>query len=162
MREDGNAGKGNNMKVLWVCNILPPVIGRYLGKEGSVKEGWISGILMRLAKEKENVELAICYPVSDTSQERKFEVFIGNDKKILCYGFAEDTVHPEAYGGTSLEKRMREILEDYQPRILHVFGTEYGHSLAAVKAFGDPAHTLVGIQGSNQRMCERIYGRFTA
>ena len=43
------------MRVLWVCNIMPPVIGQYLRKECSVKEGWISGILMRLAKEKEDV-----------------------------------------------------------------------------------------------------------
>ena len=61
------------MKVLWVCNIMPPIIGQYLGKECSVKEGWISGILMRLAEEKENVELAICYPVADPKEERKFE-----------------------------------------------------------------------------------------
>ena len=135
------------MKVLWVCNILPPVISRYLGKEGSVKEGWISGILMRLAEEKENVELAICYPVANSAEERKFEVFIGKDKNITCYGFAEDTVHPENYGGETLEKRMQEIIKDFQPQILHIFGTEYGHSLAAAKAFGNPGHTLVGLQG---------------
>ena len=59
------------MRVLWVCNIMPPLIGKYLGKECSVKEGWISGILMRIAKEKEDVELAISYPVADASEEKK-------------------------------------------------------------------------------------------
>ena len=44
------------MRLLWVCNIMPPVIGQYLGKECSVKEGWISGILARLIKEKEEIE----------------------------------------------------------------------------------------------------------
>ena len=57
------------MRVLWVCNIMPPVIGQYLGKECSVKEGWISGILQRLAKGNEDVELGICYPVADISEE---------------------------------------------------------------------------------------------
>ena len=68
-------------------------------------------------------------------------------KKIVCYGFAEDTVHPENYGGDGLEKRIGEIIRDYNPEVLHVFGTEFGHSLAAVKSFGNPKHTLVGIQG---------------
>ena len=118
-----------------------------MGKECSVKEGWISGILMRMMKEKEEVELGICYPVEDVSEEGKKEVVINDDKKIVCYGFAEDTVHPENYGGDGLEKRIGEIIRDYNPEVLHVFGTEFGHSLAAVKSFGNPKHTLVGIQG---------------
>ena len=135
------------MRVLWVCNIMPPVIGQYLGKECSVKEGWISGILMRMMKEKEQMELGICYPVAEVSEEDKKEVVINSEKKIVCYGFAEDTVRPENYGGESLEKRLGTIIEDFKPEVLHVFGTEYGHSLAAVKAFGNPKHTLVGLQG---------------
>lgn len=135
------------MRVLWVCNIMPPVIGQYLGKECSVKEGWISGILMRLAKEKEDVELAISYPVAEVSEEEKREAVIENNKKVTCYGFVEDTVHPETYGGESLEKRLKDILEDFQPEVVHIFGTEYGHALAAAKAFNRPERTLVGLQG---------------
>ena len=135
------------MKVLWVCNIMPPIIGQYLGKECSVKEGWISGILMRMMKEKEEVELGICYPVEDVSEEGKKEVVITDNKKIVCYGFAEDTVHPENYGGEILENRIGEIIRDYNPEVLHVFGTEFGHSLAATKVFENPKHTLVGLQG---------------
>lgn len=135
------------MRVLWICNIMPPVVGQYLGKECSVKEGWISGILMRLAKEKENVELAISYPVADATEETKAEVTLENNKKITCYGFVEDSVHPENYGGEELERRMGEIIHDFNPEILHIFGTEYGHSLAAAKAFGNPKKTLVGLQG---------------
>lgn len=135
------------MRVLWVCNIMPPVIGQYLGKECSVKEGWISGILMRLAKEKEEIELGICYPVMNASEEAKVQVMIENKKNIMCYGFVEDTVCPENYGGESLEKRLFEIIHDFQPQVLHIFGTEYGHSLAAAKAFHSPERTLVGLQG---------------
>lgn len=135
------------MKVLWVCNIMPPVIGQYLGKECSVKEGWISGILMRLAKEKEEVELAISYPVTEVREEEKKEVIIEKKKKIVCYGFMEDTVHTENYGGQALEERIGRIIRDFEPEIVHIFGTEYGHALAAVKAYGKPERTLVGLQG---------------
>ena len=144
------------MRVLWVCNIMPPIIGQYLGKECSVKEGWITGILMRLAKEKEEVELGICYPVEDAKEEGKNEIIIENKKKVICYGFMEDMVHPEIYGGDKLEKRMGEIVADFQPEILHIFGTEFGHAMAAAKAFDDPKHTLVGLQGVISE-CAREY-----
>lgn len=135
------------MKVLWVCNIMPPMIGQYLGKECSVKEGWISGILMRLSKEKEEVELGICYPVTEEKEAIKKEITLENNKNIACYGFCEDVICPEVYGGPKLEQRLKEIVEDFKPQILHVFGTEYGHALAAVRVFGNPQRTLVGLQG---------------
>lgn len=135
------------MKVLWVCNIMPPVIGEYLGKECSVKEGWISGILMRLAKEKTEIELAVCYPVLEKKEEEKKIISIEKLKNIACYGFLEDTINPEKYGEGILETRMAEIIQDFTPDVLHIFGTEYGHSLAAAKAMNQPAAVLVGLQG---------------
>ena len=135
------------MKVLWVCNIMPPIIGQYLGKECSVKEGWISGILARLAKEKEEIELGICYPVVEQAEEEKKVIQLENNKNIACYGYVEDTVCPENYGGESLENRLKEIIDDFQPEVLHIFGTEYGHSLAAARAMKNPGKTLIGLQG---------------
>lgn len=134
------------MRVLWVCNIMPPVVGQYLGKECSVKEGWISGILARLAKEKEEIELGICYPVADVTEETRVDIQLDN-KNITCYGYVEDTVHPENYGGDVLEKRFRNILDDFKPEVLHIFGTEYGHSLAAARVMNNPSKTLIGLQG---------------
>ena len=135
------------MRVLWVCNIMPPVIGQYLGKECSVKEGWISGILTRLAKEKEEVELGICYPVAELAEEEKRVIQLENNKNITCYGYIEDTICPENYGGESLENRLEEIIDDFQPEVLHIFGTEYGHSLAAARAMKNPGKILIGLQG---------------
>lgn len=135
------------MRVLWVCNIMPPVIGQYLGKECSVKEGWISGILARLAEEKEEIELGICYPVTERSEETKKVIQIYNNKNITCYGFGEDTIRPENYGGEVLEHRLREIMDDFKPEVLHIFGTEFGHSLAAAKAMDKSEKTLIGLQG---------------
>ena len=136
------------MRILWVCNIMPPAIGQYLGKECSVKEGWISGILTRMAKDdKEEIELGICYPVAEKSDEERKEVIIEDKKKIISYGFLEDMVHPEIYGGMLLENRLEVIIRDFKPDVLHIFGTEYGHSLAAAKSMNDPKHTLVGLQG---------------
>ena len=39
------------MKVLWICNIMLPVIAEALHKEASNKEGWLSGLLEQVAAE---------------------------------------------------------------------------------------------------------------
>ncbi len=134
------------MKVLWVLNLMPPAVGEKLGKECSVKEGWISGLLARMVKAKEEIELGICYPVAAKEEENKQTVRIGK-KNILCYGFMEDGSRPELYEEEALVKRFREIYEDFGADLLHVFGTEYGHCLAAVKTFNRPKRILVGLQG---------------
>ena len=126
---------------------MPPIIGQYLGKECSVKEGWISGILMRLAKETQGPELGICYPVECVQEEKKQQILLEQVKQVSCYGFYENTVQPELYDEEPLIKRFRQILEDFKPDVVHIFGTEFGHSLAVVKAFGNPKRTLIGLQG---------------
>ena len=135
------------MKILWVCNIMPPIIGQYLGKECSVKEGWISGILVRLARETQGPELGICYPVEHVQEEKKQQILLEQVKQVSCYGFYENTVQPELYDEEPLMKRFGQILEDFKPDVVHIFGTEFGHSLAVVKAFGNPKRTLIGLQG---------------
>ena len=140
------------MKILWICNIMPPVIGKALGIETSIKEGWISGILEQMTEAEEEIELSICYPIAKEAHRNNFSLEItselsGKTKKIECYEFYEDQVRPEVYGGTGLEKRMEEIFQKVRPDLLHLFGTEYGHSLAAVRAFRKKDKILVGIQG---------------
>lgn len=158
------------MRVLWVCNIVLPVIAKELNITSSNKEGWLSGLSSRIlcemksgdsektdsqmkeggfrtgSKEGENIVLGVCFPVSGLQD--KAEGIKGRlpDKELYYYGFLEDTVHEERYDA-ALEQRIREIIEDFRPDILHCFGTEYGHTYAAVRAFARPQRTLIGIQG---------------
>jgi glycosyltransferase involved in cell wall biosynthesis len=46
-----------------------------------------------------------------------------------------------------MEESIGAVLEDFKPDIVHIFGTEYPHALACVKAFNRPERTLIGIQG---------------
>ncbi|MCM1264503.1 MAG: glycosyltransferase family 4 protein, partial [Butyrivibrio sp.] len=41
----------------------------------------------------------------------------------------------------------KEIIADFKPDMIHIFGTEFPHTLACVRAYGNPARTLVSIQG---------------
>ena len=46
------------MRVLWVCNIMLPVIAQALSQEYSVREGWLSGILGRYLETENGAELS--------------------------------------------------------------------------------------------------------
>ena len=131
------------MKVLWVCNIMLPVIAGALHKEASNKEGWLSGLLEQVAAENSSdLELAVAFPVpADTEVPRRMQI-----ANITCYGFCEDTVHPDRYQ-PALEEELRRITEDFAPAVIHCFGTEYPHTLAVCRVFPYKEKILVGIQG---------------
>ena len=106
------------MRVLWVCNIMLPVIAQALSQEYSVREGWLSGILGRYLETENGAELSaadvtdsaaslggrqqgaetadaltlgIAFPVAPGREELSQRLQLGSYKKeVACYGFAED------------------------------------------------------------------------
>lgn len=141
------------MRVLWVCNIVLPRIAEKLGMPKSNKEGWLSGISEAMLSEKENrVTLGVCFPV-----EQEKDGICGEADGLSYYGFYEDTVHPENYD-EGLEGRLAKILEDFQPDVVHVFGTEFPHTLAMAKVFGKKDKLLISVQG----ICSEIAKNYTA
>lgn len=133
------------MKVLWLCNIMLPVIAESLGLPGSNKEGWLSGLAAKLcAEEAKEIELGICFPTEgDPIQGR---IIYEKNREIVYYGFSENTVNPECYD-EAVEQHLERILSEFQPDVVHCFGTEYPHTLAMTRAFDRPERTLIGIQG---------------
>lgn len=131
------------MKVLWVCNIVLPVIARELHMEVSNKEGWISGMADTfLEKQAENgITLSVAFPVpeGELPEGRK----IGG---LTCYGFREDLNRAEVYEET-LELSLKKIVSMVEPDIVHCFGTEYPHTLAMCRVFPHKDRLLVGVQG---------------
>lgn len=137
------------MRVLWVCNVMLPFIAEALGVPAGNKEGWLTGIA-EMMKQETRVRLAICYPTQEESPRSPIEI-----DGILCYAVTENLRCPERYDA-AMEKRFAGILEDFRPDLLHCFGTEYGHTLAALRAFGQPDRSLVGIQGLCAA-CAKVY-----
>lgn len=125
-----------------------------MGLPGSVKEGWISGILEQLIQEPEVETLGVCFPTNGPARHMGTKLQVG-EKEVCLYDFTEDTIHPEYYE-TGLEQRFAEIFDHFSPYVLHIFGTEYGHTLAALKAFGKPEKSLVGLQGIIS-LCAKAY-----
>jgi glycosyltransferase involved in cell wall biosynthesis len=128
-----------------------PFIAKSLGHTVVVKEGWLSGLADKLMKEQDSngITFAICFPSSEDFKiaDQDNSLFVKNKTMgVAYYIFREDTVHPEIYD-ESMEESLKAIIDDFEPDIVHIFGTEYPHTLACVRAYGKPERTLIGIQG---------------
>lgn len=156
------------MRVLWLCNIMLPAIAETLGMPYSNREGWLTGIYEKICREQTAesaaVELGICFPVSGADWEHMEKSFVipnpfersnlsgmqtksGTGKRgAVCYPFMENLASPEIYE-EKMEARFQEIIGDFKPDMVHIFGTEFSHTLAMVRAYGRPERILIGIQG---------------
>ena len=140
------------MRVLWLCNIMLPVIAEQLGIESSNKEGWLSGLAeMMLGRQHENgITLSVAFPAPDGLLGGGKDILEGelciNGTEFSYYGFRENTVSPHLYEDR-LEILMKEILGKARPDVVHCFGTEYPHTLAMCRAFSDKKRLLITIQG---------------
>lgn len=136
------------MRILWVCNIMLPVVAQHLGVEGSNKEGWLDGLCqVILERQGDNgIELHVAFPVEQSREGYAEEIRFPNGSSLHCYGFYEDVNHAENYD-KRLEDSLRRIIDKAQPEVIHCFGTEYAHTLAVLRCAPFPERVLVGIQG---------------
>lgn len=131
------------MKTLWLTNVRPQGFGssRY-----SIGGGWISGALESVRKE-DNIEIFLAYPLlgSKTIVKENFE-------NVTLLGFAQrkkyNVLPSPSHRLSVLAKRhLREIVDEVEPDILHVFGTESAHSRYAIECFSKPERTIIHVQG---------------
>ncbi len=138
------------MRVLWVCNRAIPVVAKHINIECGNKEGWLTGLSEKLLSEKvEDLKLGICFPLNDRPNLKK-------ECEVTAYTFFEDCVNFEKYD-PSTEERFKEIYDDFKPDVIHIFGTENAHTLAACRACEDKSKLLVGIQGLCSVYAEHYY-----
>lgn len=128
-----------------------PAYAAQKGLSFSDREGWLSGAFeqIRKGRQKKEITLGICFPA-----ERAFSEVID---EVSYYGFREDLSTPELYD-EALEVRLKEIIGDFRPDIVHVYGTEFPHALAALRAFGKKERSLLTIQG----LCGQIASHYMA
>ena len=128
------------MRVLWVCNQCIPVIAKHLNIEVPNKEGWLSGLSEKLIAEDSGIELGVCF--NTDAQHASYR----GEYEVTAYGYCDDVNQAWRYD-ESLEERFREIIRDFNPDVIHIFGTEYPHTLAVCRAAFNPSRILIGIQG---------------
>ncbi len=130
----------DQIKVLWVCNVMLPQIAKAMNQAGTPIGGWLEGLSEDLCRSGQ-VALTVCFPMYGASEPVR-----GKTKGMDYYGFPSDLKKLDIYDPAQ-EQRFRQLIKEIRPDLLHVFGTEYPHALAAVKAFGRPERTMIHIQG---------------
>lgn len=150
------------MRVLWICNIMLPAVAEHLNLPSSNKEGWLTGLasVIQERRDENEIELAVAFPMGEVVASD--EVVCSGEallqgKDLRYYGFYEDTAHPQNYD-EALEGRLKKIMDDFRPDVVHCFGTEFGHTLAASRVCPDKKRLLIGIQG----LCSVYAGAYMA
>lgn len=124
------------MKLLWLCNMVP---GAVQEKNSGNKSGglWVDQVLAGLRAQ--GLTIRILCPGSAGE---------GELDERCSYAFFHEGLPYEYL--PELESQYRKELEQFQPDVIHIWGTEYGHTLAMVNAAeqcGMLDHTVVSIQG---------------
>lgn len=129
------------MKVVLVCNTAVPVIAEAFQLPKAKPESWLIAHIEAL--EKKNCAVTVCFPVEE--ERGRISESVGN---IRAESYTHDKC-PERYNSKAEAEFVR-IFEETQPDIIHVFGTELPHTLAAVNAAqicGMPDRLVISIQG---------------
>ena len=126
------------MRLLWLSNLAPgPVRQALTGEKGSGL--WMEHVLEDLPRVADVQLMMVCPWEGEES---------GNLSSRWSYQTFRRQRPEELY---DLQKQMfRRILRDFQPDVIHIWGTEFSHSLAMVLA-AEELHMLdrvvIGIQG---------------
>lgn len=135
------------MKLLWLCNMMPGAVKEAI--TGSAASGglWVDHVLHDLRKEALTIHI-LC--PGDGGRGRV-------DENCSYATFREGL--PYVYL-PELEETFRRELQEFRPDVIHIWGTEYGHTLAMVNGAeweGLLEHTVASIQG----LCSVYAGHYS-
>lgn len=126
------------MRILWLCNMAPGAVNAAQGSHR--KSGmWLDQVLAGLREEPGVTLRVLCRYPSEVH---------GEMGECFSYrSFLEPL--PQSYY-PQLETMFFQELQRFSPDVIHIWGTEYGHSLAMMRAaekLGLDAKAVVSIQG---------------
>ena len=125
------------MRLLWLCNLAPSAVEEKRG--GKAGGGlWMDQMLEGLRNL--GAEIRILCPGSTC-----MDGVVDSRCSFHCFRTAE----PHEYQ-KGLEFEFRQQLKTFRPQVVHVWGTEFGHTLAMMRACREEDlldHTVVSIQG---------------
>lgn len=140
------------IKALWLCNIIIPAFSDIYGIKKNPYGGWISGMLDALSTES-NIEVSFLFPVRDSARKKH-----GEYDRYKFFSF-DDNISDRSKVSKERISFFSDVLEEYEPDVIHVWGTEYAWSLEmtiACKEKGILDKLLINIQGFVS-ICERHF-----
>lgn len=137
------------MRIVWICNMPPQAVNVSLGR-ADAEGNWLDHALSDLIETGDSV-IRVLYRApnverGDINEQTGFASFL--------------EVKPDKYYD-ELEKFFAEEYHAFSPDVIHIWGTEYGHTLAAVNAAehcGILERVCISIQG----LCSVIAKHYTA
>lgn len=125
------------MRLLWLCNLIPGTVQAAI--DGTAGNGlWIDHTLEDLLRDPQMTVRVLCRGPKSSQ---------GSQGQLSYRIFEEPVMHRYEL---SLEPLFRQELRGFQPDVIHIWGTEYSHTLAMLRicqAEGLLDRTIVGIQG---------------
>ncbi len=132
------------MKVLWHTNIILPIFAKALNQKPSVYGGWMTGFIESLVHDQ-FIQLVVCFPASSKVVKN------GNVDGIDYYAIPAKFYKKK---DRKLSSIYQTILRQENPDILHVYGTEFPHTLLLIQTFNQPDRTVINLQGIVSKISE--------
>ncbi len=126
-------------KIMWLCNTPLPEIWPEFGIK-VCGEGWLQGISDQLRKEKD-IELHYVFP-----QGKNTRLYQKTINDISFWGFYSNIGNGYELS-QDRQKLIQYIIKKIRPDIIHIFGTEFAHSLECVRTVEDKRRVIVSTQG---------------
>ena len=127
------------MKILWMVNAILPQIAESQGMKCFSGGGWLVQLANKLGSQNQ-IELTIIYPTYND------KVCYGKTDLFVYYGVPEKRI-PERKYNKKREEQYRNIIAEVSPDIIHIWGSEYVHSLEIFRASKGIVRQVVSIQG---------------
>lgn len=119
------------MRVAWICNKAPKPVARVIDEDGGFLGGWLDSTAASLLA-MEGMEMLV--------------LFLGGNRVSGC----ADNLRYASFSACSRSTWFAVELKEFNPDVVHIWGTEAPHSLEAVRAaesLGILSSTVVSIQG---------------
>ena len=132
------------MKILWIVNILLPELAERMNMPIAASGSWLIDISNGLSQ-KDDVEIAVA--AVGGNEFRRIEL---NGK---IYYMLPGSGRDMYLYSKRVEKMWKRVVEDFQPDLVHIHGTEYSHGLSFMRQFPSiPA--IITTQGIMNRIKE--------
>ncbi len=136
------------MKVLWITNMVLPVLANHLNITTSASGSWMEDLSDKISKSSD-VKLAVACVYGTEFQKHEvgnitFYLLPGNGKTLLFYS-------------QKLIPFWEKIENEFKPDLVHIHGTEYSHGLSYLRTFKNKKYLLT-IQGVISKIAEKNDG----
>ena len=124
------------MNILWITNTIFPEPCEKLGLNKPVSGGWMYGLAKQLSKQN-----GTTMAVASTWLKSEYVELDIDSTKYYVLPNSDEHKYPQ-----HLEAFWKKIIEQYQPDIIHIHGTEYQNALACMRA-NPTQNYIISVQG---------------